>query len=354
MTAAGPLVDAFPDALPTPLQPDPRSAPCLRWGVLGTGWIAERFVASLQLHSSQQVVAVGSRSAGTAKEFADRFGLGRAHASYADLVDDDEVDVVYVASPHNAHLEHALLAIAAGRHTLVEKPLALNAREAREIAAAAATRGVFCMEAHWTSFLPKYDVLRQVLDSGALGEVVAVVADFGEWFAPEHRIFRPELAGGPMLDLGTYLVSLVVDVLGGRPDAILARRTVHERGVTAQTGMVLTYGAAEAVLHTTIVANTPTAATVAGTRATLVIDGPFYQPGGFTLTSTDGTRTLRYDEDRYAHEGGLHFQAADVARRITTGETGSPLRPLARSIEVLAIMDEVRRQTDDPVPGEQA
>lgn len=342
------------EELPASRVPDPRDAPTLRWGVLGTGWIAERFVASLQRHSSQRVVAVGSRSAASAEEFAHRFGLGRAHASYADLVADDEVDVVYVATPHTAHLEHALLAIAAGKHTLVEKPLALNAAEAREVADAAAARGLFCMEAHWTSFLPKYDVLRQVLASGVLGEVTAVVADFGEWFAPEHRIFRPELAGGPMLDLGTYLVSLVVDVLGGHPDEVLARSTDHASGVKAQTAMVLTYGARQAVLHTSVVANTPTAATVAGTTATLVIDGPFYQPGGFTLTSTDGTRTLRYEEERYAHEGGLHFQAADVARRITAGETGSPLRPLARSIDVLAIMDEVRRQTDDPVPGETA
>jgi predicted dehydrogenase len=347
-------MNAFPDALPNPIQPDPRTAPTLRWGVLGTGWIAERFTASLQRHSSQRVVAAGSRSAGTAKEFADRFCIDRAHASYADLVADAGVDVVYVASPHTAHLEHALLAIAAGKHTLVEKPLALNAAEARQIADAAAARGLFCMEAHWTSFLPKFDVLRQVLDSGVLGKVTAVVADFGEWFTPEHRIFRPELAGGPMLDLGTYLVSLVVDVLGGNPDAIVARGTKHERGVQGQTAMVLDYGERQAILHTTILANTPTAATIAGTEATLVIDGPFYQPGGFTLTSTDGTRTLRYDEERYAHEGGLHFQAADVARRISAGETGSPLRPLKRSIDVLAIMDEVRRQTNDPVPSGQA
>jgi len=347
-------VSTFPDALPTARTPDPRDAPTLRWGVLGTGWIAERFVASLQRHSSQQVVAVGSRSAGTAEEFAHRFGIGRAHGSYADLVDDDEVDVVYVASPHNAHLEHALLALGAGKHTLVEKPLALNVAEAAQIAEAAAARDLFCMEAHWTSFLPKYDVLRQLLDSRVLGDITAVVADFGEWFAPEHRIFRPELAGGPMLDLGTYLVSLVVDVLGGGPDEVVARSTTHERGVTAQTAMILTYGATQAVLHTTIVANTPTAATVAGTEGSLVLDGPFYQPGGFSLTSLDGTRTLRYDEERYAHEGGLHFQAADVARRVTAGETGSPLRPLARSIEVLAIMDEVRRQTGDRYPTEQA
>ena len=344
-------MSTFPDSLPSSRVPDPRSAPTLRWGVLGTGWIAERFVASLQLHSSQQVVAVGSRSRSTAEQFAGRFAIPRAYGSYADLVADPDVDVVYVATPHNAHLEHALLAIGAGKHTLVEKPLALDAAEGRLIADAATARNLFCLEAHWTSFLPKYDVLGQLLGAGVLGDVTAVVADFGEWFAPTHRIFSPELAGGPMLDLGTYLVSLVVAVLGGRPDEVVARSSTHPSGVKGQTAMVLTYGDRQAVLHTTILANTPTAATIAGTQASLVVDGPFYQPGGFTLTSTDGTRVLRYEEERYAHEGGLHFQAAEVARRVTAGETSSPLRPLSLSIETLAIMDEVRAQTQDHVPG---
>lgn len=317
---------------------------------MGTGWIAERFVASLQAHSSQQVVAVGSRSDGTAADFARRFRLDRAHGSYQDLVDDPGVDVVYIATPHNAHLQGALLALGAGKHTLVEKPLALDAAEAREIAAAAAAANLFCMEAHWTSFLPKYDVLRQLLDAGAVGEVVAVVANFGEWFPPQHRIFRPDLAGGPMLDLGTYLVSLVVEVLGSRPDVVLARSTPLDSGVKGQTTMAMTYGHRQAVLHTTILANTPTDASIAGTEATITIDGPFYQPGGFTLTSVDGSRSSRYDEPQHAHKGGLHFQAAEVARRISEGQLQSPLRPLARSIETLKVMDEVRRQTHDDVP----
>jgi hypothetical protein len=110
--------------------------------------------------------------------------------------------------------------------------------------------------------------------------------------------------------------------------------------------MLLTRRDQQAILHTTILANTSTAATIAGTAATIEIDGPFYQPGGFTLTATDGSTRLRYDEPRIAHEG-LHYQAAEVARRITAGETGSPLRPLSVSISVLRVMDEVRRQTRD-------
>src|SRR5919112_1729926 len=185
----------LPDALPSARTPDPRRAPTLRWGVMGTGWIAERFVASLQAHSSQQVVAVGSRNRETADRFARRSTIQRSHASYQDLVADDAVDVIYVATPHNAHLEGALLAFEAGKHAVVEKPLAMNAGEAGRIAGAAAARDLFCMEAHWTSFLPKYDVLQQLPASRALGDIVTVVADLGGCFPPQHRIFRPDLAG---------------------------------------------------------------------------------------------------------------------------------------------------------------
>jgi predicted dehydrogenase len=207
------------------------------------------------------------------------------------------------------------------------------------------------MEAYWTAFLPKYDVLRQLLEARRLGDVTAVVADFGEWFSPGHRIHRPELAGGPMLDLGTYLVSFLLDVMG-QPDEIVASGTRTATGVIGQTAMLMKRGDQRAVLHTTILANTPTRATIAGTAATIDIDGPFYQPGGFTLTSTDGQTRLRYDEPPTAHQG-LHYQAAEVARRITAGETGSPLRPLSASIRLLTVMDEVRRQTHDRYPDEE-
>ncbi|WP_375423863.1 Gfo/Idh/MocA family protein [uncultured Friedmanniella sp.] len=340
-------MSAFPDVLPVARTPDPRSAPSLRWGVLGTGWISERFVTSLQRHSSQRVVAVGSRSQASADSFAQRFGLERAYGTYDALVNDSGVDVVHIATPHVVHATCAVLALEAGKHALVEKPLAATAGEARVIAAAAAAAARFCMEAHWTTFLPKYDVLRQLLDARVLGQVLAVVADFGEAFPPQHNVFRPELAGGPMLDLGTYLVSLVVNVLGPKPEKVQAVSSTLGLGVPAQTAMIMRYGEQQAVLHATILTNTPSTATIAGTDASLTIDGPFPQPGGFTLTATAGGRSLRYEEERTAHDGGLHYQAAEVARRISNGELESPLRSLGLSIDTLAVMDEVRRVSQD-------
>ena len=201
---------ARPAALPPPRTPDPMLAPPLRWGVLGPGWIAERFVGSLRRSTRQQVVAVASRDPGRAAAFAARWGVDRAYGGYQALVEDPQIDVVYVATPHNAHRPCALLAVEAGRHTLVEKPLALNAAEVQELAAAARGNGVFLMEALWMVFLPKFDVLRQVLADGLLGEVRSVLAEVGEHFGPEHRIMRADLAGGPLLDLGTYPVALLV------------------------------------------------------------------------------------------------------------------------------------------------
>ena len=342
---------SFPETLPAARTPASEAAPALRWGVLGTGWIAERFIGSLQRHTRQQLLAVGSPDAGRSAAFAGRLGLPRAYGSYEELVADPDVDVVYVATPHPAHHPCARLALEAGKHTLVEKPLALNAAQATEIAQLAADRGRFCAEALWTFFLPKFDIVRQLLDDGALGEVRTVQADHGEHFTAGHRILRADLAGGPLLDLGTYPVSLATWVLGP-PQRVVAVGQPHPAGVNGQAAAILRDSAGnQAVLHTTLFSNTPTAAAIAGTHATLTLPGPFYQPGDLLLASADGDRQLRFTEPRAAHDA-LHFEAAEVARCISAGRLESPIRPLCQSITTLKVMDEIRRQLGDAFPGE--
>jgi len=335
---------SFPSAFPSSRLPDPMDAPALRWGVLGTGWIAEKFTGSLRRNTRQEVVAAGSRSVASAKEFAGRVGIGRAHGSYADLVADPEVDVVYIATPHNFHHRHALLALDAGKHVLVEKPLALNEAEAAQVAERATQRGVFCAEAMWTFYLPRFDVIRQLLDDGVLGDVHTVLADHGEWFPETHRILRHQLAGGAMLDLGTYPLALASWVLG-EPEQILAiGQDVPGGEVHGQVSAVLRHpGGAQAAVNTTVMADTPNRAVLAGTRATLVVEAPFFAPGDLVLTSAGKESTLRFTEPAIGHEG-LFVTAVEVARRIAAGETGTPLRPLADSVATLRVVDEVRRQ----------
>jgi predicted dehydrogenase len=334
----------FPSAFPAARLPDPMDAPALRWGVLGTGWIAEKFTGSLRRNTRQEVVAVGSRSIGSAKDFAERIGVGRAHGSYDDLVADPGVDVVYVATPHNFHHRHALLALDAGKHVLVEKPIALNAAQASEIAARGAERGVYCAEALWTFYLPRYDVIRQLLDDGVLGDVRTLLANHGEWFPDTHRILRHDLAGGALLDLGTYPLAFASWVLGEPEQVVAIGQDVPGGEVHGQVSAMLRHpGGAQSVINTTVMADTPNDAALAGTRATLAFDAPFYQPGGLTLTSAGKESAIRYTEPAIGHDG-LYVSAVEAARRITAGETATPLRPLADSVAALALVDEVRRQ----------
>ncbi len=171
--------------LPEPRTPDPHDAPAIRWGILAPGGIAHAFADAVAVGTASSVVAVGSRSRERAQDFADEFAIPRAHGSYEELVADTEVDAVYVASPHSEHRDHALLALEAGKPVLVEKAFTRSAAEAREVLAAAERQGLLVVEAMWSRFLPHYDVVRHVVETGLIGELVSVFADHGQRLYPD-------------------------------------------------------------------------------------------------------------------------------------------------------------------------
>jgi predicted dehydrogenase len=312
----------------------------LRWGIIGTGGIAAAFAADLELTGSGRVVAVGSRQRDSAERFGERLGVPNRHGSYEELVADPEVDVVYVATPHPLHHPNALLALDAGKPVLVEKPFAMSAAQARELVAAAHERGLFLMEAMWTRFLPHVAEIRRLLAEGALGDLVTVIADHGQWF--EHdagsRLYAPELGGGALLDLGVYPVSFASMVLGA-PDRVVALVDPAFTGVDRQTSILLAHpGGAHAVLTCTLAARSPTRAAIVGTEARIEVDGPFYMPAPFTLVPRAG-EPVRHALD---HQGlGLRHQADEVARCLREGLLESPTMPLDETVSIMATMDAV-------------
>jgi predicted dehydrogenase len=318
--------------------------PSLRWGVLGTGWIASRFVAALRASTTQRVVAVGSRTQASADAFAATTAIERAFSPPGALLADPDVDIIYVATPHHMHREGAMLAIEAGKHVLIEKPLGLNAAEAQEISEAATAAGVFCMEAMWSLFLPRFDVVRQVLDEGLLGDVRTVIADHGEHFDPPHRILDPALAGGSLLDLGTYVTTLATWVLGPA-SRVQAAGEMTATGVNGQAAMLLTHAHdATSVLHSTLLTRTPTSATIAGTEATLTLPGPFFMPGDVVVTSADGSRSVTWTEPEPIGHGALYHSGLEAACCIGEDQLTSPLRSPASVQANLRALDEVTRQ----------
>ncbi|HVD63648.1 MAG TPA: Gfo/Idh/MocA family oxidoreductase [Lapillicoccus sp.] len=338
----------MPDAVP-----DPQDAPPLKWGILAPGGIANKFADAVRDFTAGTVVAVGSRDAGRAADFAEGHGIPRSYGSYADLVADDDVEAVYVASPHSGHREHALLAINAGKHVLIEKALARNSSEVEDIFAAAQQKRVFAMEAMWSRHLPHMAEVRRRVADGAIGEIVTLAADHGQALdlPNDHRLKSPELAGGALLDLGVYPIAFAVDLLGP-PVEVKALGRLTDTGVDGHVSLVLDYGGkALAVLDTTLWTKTPTTAVVSGTEGSIEIDGDFYAPNVVRLRKADRGRTV-VEEWGGPIDNGFQFEAAELARCVADGKQESERMTWASSRAVIGVLDEARRQVGVRYPGE--
>ncbi|MFF9505579.1 Gfo/Idh/MocA family protein [Streptomyces sp. NPDC014724] len=317
----------------------------VRWGVLATGGIAATFTEDLRAMPDAEVVAVASRTDASAQAFAQRFGIPRAYGSWAALAADDEVDVVYVATPHSAHREAAALCLEAGKHVLCEKAFTLNAREAGELVKLARDRGLFLMEAMWTYCNPVIRRMTELVRDGAIGDIRTVQADFGFAgdFGPGHRLRDPALGGGALLDLGVYPVSFA-QLLLGEPDRVQADALLSPEGVDLNTAMLLSWSqaGASALLNCSIVGDTPVTAAITGTKGRIDFPHGFFYPERFVL-HRPGQEPEEFTAGAAgAGLRGMQFEQAEVARALRAGETESPLVPLDGSLAVMRTLDAVR------------
>jgi len=330
------------------------SAPALRWGVLGAGWIADVFARSTLGHTASTIQSIASRDAHRGRVYAHKYGAATVRSgegAYERLVEDPNVDAVYIATPHAFHKEHALLAIAAGKPVLVEKAFTRNASEAAEVISAARAAGVFCMEAMWTRFLPHMVEARRMVAEGAIGDIVHVSADFGgaPEYDPTSKNFDPALAGGALLDLGVYPINLIHDFLGA-PHSIRAIGALAPTGVDLRETVVLDYPDRRAMgtALSTFEVNTSRLATISGTAGRIDFGREYYGPTGFTLTRA-GRRPFEFSQDTPL---GWQFQIAEVARCVADGRLESDVMPHSATLDVMDVLDAARRQLGVTYPGE--
>ena len=289
------------------------------WGILGTGNIAHLVAEDLALLPDAELTAVGSRAQERADAFGDTFDVPHRHGSYEALVANPDLDVVHVASPHSAHLEHAKMALEAGCAVLCEKPLALNAEQAKRLIATARRRDQFLMEAMWTRFLPVMDDVRRLVhDEQALGDVHLLQADIGvaQSFDPTHRLFDPALGGGALLDLGVYPLAFAFNLFGP-PDTVTSSAVIGETGIDEQCAAVFRYDdGTQAVWHASVRADAGRTCVLAGTGGRLRGTRAWWKGAPFELTRDDGTA----ETWARPYEGnGYQFEAAHVMHCLRAG-----------------------------------
>lgn len=321
------------------------------WGVLAPGRIAHSFCEDLALLPDARLVACGSRSSERAEAFAARHG-GRAYDSYEALVADPEVEVVYVASPHAFHEEHVLLALAAGKAVLCEKPMTLDAASTTRLFEEAGRRGLLCMEAMWTACHPVLRAVLARLADGSVGTPRQVTGGLGFVVRrdPGDRLLDPELGGGALVDMGIYPLTLAHLVLG-EPEELRAVASLDERGVDHDVVVAGRYaGGAVAALTASLSAATSRGATIATDRGLLDLGQDFHHPRRVRWVPEEGEPVWIEGEEPTIGRGYAH-EAREVHRCLREGRTTSELVPPSQTISVMRQLDEVRRQVGLVYPG---
>jgi predicted dehydrogenase len=316
----------------------------IRWGILGGGKIAHKFAGDLKLVDDAELTAIASRDIENARAFQEKHLVKMIFTDYESLASSPEVDVIYIATPHGLHHEHVMLCLKHRKAVLCEKAFALNLSQLKEMVSFARKQKVFLMEAFWTRFIPQFVKVKHLVESGEIGEIKLIQADFGFKAAenPAQRLYDPALGGGSLLDIGIYPIFLAQTFLG-KPTDIKALITPHPTKVDEQCAMIMKFGnGALAVLSSTFLTDTPVEAVIAGTKGRIQMRNRFHNAVSHlevVSTGENETRTIEVDrESGY----GYQFEARHVSDCLRKNLTESPLLSLQHSLDLMETLDRVR------------
>ncbi len=329
-------------------QADPFEGRPIRWGFIGAGGIAHTMADTIAASAKSTLVAVAARDGERARQFADQHGADAAYDSYAALVEDPDVDAVYISTTHPFHQDNALLAIAAGKPALCEKPFTLNAAQADEVFTAARDRGVLSMEAMWMRCQPLIRRAMDLAQDGTIGNVVAVQARMAVRvdYDPTHRLFDLANGGGSLLDLGVYPATFAWLFLG-RPDTVQVTGSLAPTGVDDSVAMQWGYvrGASAQILCSSSGAGEPRAMVI-GTAGTIIVE-PSYQDPPAIVVQTDAG-----EEGITSEKNGFGPELAEFERCLRAGLLESPLVPHGDTVGILRVLDQARTELGVAYPQE--
>ena len=311
----------------------------IRWGIIGLGKIANKFATDLASIETAELVAVASRNIQNANNFAEKHNAKKAYSSYEELAKDTNVDAVYIATPHSFHKKHAILCLRNKKAVLCEKPFAMNLSEVTEMIEVAKENNVLLMEALWSFFLPHFTYVLDIVKSEKFGKLKSLEADFGFHtpYNTDSRLFKKDLGGGSLLDIGIYPIFAALATLG-EPDAIHANATFFENGADSSCDMVFQYKNAKATLKSTLLEETPSVAILKFDKATVKLNRQFHQSSSITVIQNNKEEIINFDFKTI----GYNFETAHFNNLIRAGEKESNIMTFEFSKNLINTLDKVR------------
>ncbi len=321
----------------------------LRWGILGLGKIANKFVKDLTLVENCELTAVASRTAEKAEQFGRQYGAKYMHSSYDEILKNDDVDIVYIAVPHDSHMEYTLAAMDHGKHVLCEKPLAVNRDQVQKVINASKSNNVFLMEAFWTRFNPSIEAVVSRVKNNEIGKVNYINVDFSFYrdAAPESRLLNMNLAGGSLLDVGVYPIFLTYLIMG-YPDEILATSIMHETGVDLQTSAILKYKDGLANVMSGFRSASDMVAKIYGTNGKIFIDKIWHESQGYKIEKDDELTVYSLPKRGI----GFTYEIEECFSCISKDRIESEKWSHSDSLNLISICDEIRDQIGLKYPFE--
>ncbi len=321
----------------------------MNWGIIGTGKIARAFAESLKYVEGAQLVAVASRSQKSAQRFANEFNIPQALDNYEAITRLEDVEIVYIATPHHLHYPNSLMCLQAGKHVLCEKPLSMTARQTEHLIFTARKENRFLMEGLWTHFLPVMQTVQSWILDNRIGDLVSIDASFGfkAPFDPNSRLFDLELGGGALYDIGIYPIALATHLVQTKPETTHAKAILSQTGSDLTTAMILAFGSTLVTSRFTFAANMENQAIITGKNGRIIVHPRFWQPEQATLITESDTES----ENQPIEGPGLQFEAMHVQSCISGGLMESPVMPLSESLLNMMIMEDIAQKIGLKYPG---
>lgn len=314
----------------------------VKWGIIGTGNIANAFATALKVVENSSLLAVGSRSVEKANIFANKFEINKYYGSYIELLEDKEIDIVYIATPHNLHFENTIQALENNKAVLCEKPIAINYREAKLMFDKAREKNLFLMEALWSRFLPNIVKAKEIVDNGIIGKVKQLKASFAfkSPYGNEHRHFNIDLCGGTILDIGIYNVFLSLLILG-KPNSVKAAANLSEFGIDLSASYIFNYQESISIMDSSFLVDAPIIAEINGEKGKILLQHRWFAPGSIKLVMENGIEE-KFNFDIL--QNGYEYEAIEAVNCILNNKIESEFWTHSNSLELVNCLDDIRNK----------